>query len=86
MNEIVKFATAKGGLGGILATNKDNALEVNVLKEFYRTPGPVKLYRTRSTNCRWISKAPFGIRTTPNHRTCAVKKKKCVGRRQSMDM
>ena len=47
MNEIVKFATAKGGLGGILATNMDNALEVNVLKEFYRTPGPVKFHVVR---------------------------------------
>lgn len=36
-NEIVKFATTKGGLGGIVAANMDNALEVNNLKEFYTT-------------------------------------------------
>ena len=36
-NEIVKFASTKGGLGGIVAANMDNALEVNNLKEFYTT-------------------------------------------------
>ena len=34
---MVQFASAKGGLGGIVAANMDNALEVNDLKEFRTT-------------------------------------------------